>query len=237
MSAHHETRSDTRVSWLLAALLLGSVWGATEALLGGLLHRALPPGMPGRIMLVVAVALLAYGYRFTRRAWTPLAMALVAAPLKLVAAPVYALPVLAPEVLNPSLAILAQGLGFAAVCPLLARRREASLVGLAVAGAGAGALQAVLWIGLVHWPGAALVPPEAVLADLGAKLPPPWVGSASAVAAVLRSSLPVAAVAGAIGAALAGLVPLAGFAMIRPRTAAALTALCLAISLAAPWLL
>ena len=101
---------------LLAILFLGSLWGAVEAVGGGLLHRLLPPTYPGPVMLAVAMAVLAYAVRTTGSPWVPVGMGLVAAPLKLTSALFYALPVTAPEVLNPALAILAASAHCAAIC-------------------------------------------------------------------------------------------------------------------------
>ncbi len=144
-----------RLSWLLTVLFFGTLWGATEAFLGGLLHRLLPATMPGRIMLVVALFILGYAARKTDRPALPLAMALVAAPLKLLAAPAYGLPVRAPEVMNPALAILAQGGVFTLFIWALGRQSSRDWR-LGAAAALAGAFWAMPYALLVRWPGLAL---------------------------------------------------------------------------------
>jgi hypothetical protein len=233
-----DDRSRPRIEMALlpTVLFLGCLWGATEALAGGLLHRILPGLLPGRIMMVVAMALLAYAVRTTRRPWLPAAMALVAAPLKLLSAIVYAVPVTAPEVLNPALAILAQGACFAVLIAIVGRRREIEGWQLALVGAGAGALQVAVWAGLVVWPATALYPPLQVLQELNAKLPPAWAGSLADTVGYVVPAAIVAAITGAIGAGGVGFArprPVA----LRPATALAGSMLCIAIYFSASWLL
>lgn len=217
----------------LTILFLGSLWGAVEASVGGMLHRALPPTYPGRLMLAIAMALLAYAVRKTRAPWMPLGMAAVAAPLKLASSVVYGLPPTAPEILNPALAIVAEGAVFAVLSVMLWRRdRDARLVPI---GAGAGVLQWIVWVGLVVWVGGALYPPDAVLADLGAKLAPAWAASLSSIAAMAPQALLTGLVAGLIGAAAAVSLPRPRPLVVRPAALAAGTALCVAIFFAASW--
>ncbi len=218
---------------LLTLLWFGVLWGAVEALFGGLLHHLLPPRYPGKVMIALAVGLMAYAVRRTGKPWIPLGMALIAAPLKLFSAVVFALPVSAPVVMNPAFAILAQGAAFALVAGVLQRRPVAVPLRFGLIGAGAGALQSLLFVGLVRGPGLWIYPPLTVLQELGTKFPS-WALSASGIASFLSVSVPYSALAGGVGALAVGSAPLRARAY-RPAFLLAGTALCLVIFFLASW--
>jgi hypothetical protein len=218
---------------LLTLLWFGVLWGAVEALFGGLLHLLLPPTYPGKVMIALAVGLMAYAVRRTGKPWVPLGMALIAAPLKLFSAVVFALPVSAPEVMNPAFAILAQGAAFSLVAVALQRRPVAVPLRFGLIGAGAGALQSLLFVGLVRGPGLWIYPPLTVLQELGTKFPS-WALSASGIASYLSISIPYSALAGGVAALAVGFPPLRTRAY-RPPFLLAGTALCLVIFFLASW--
>lgn len=220
---------------LLAILFLGSLWGALEAVVGGVLHRVLPPTAPGHIMLALAMGILVYAVRLTKRPAVPVAMALVAAPLKLASGALFALPIAAPEVLNPAMAILAQGLAISVLAALLWRPdRVTTLIPVA---AGAAMLQWVIWVALVRWPGMALYPSDAALAALGAKLAPAWASTLVGIAGIAPRVLSASLVAGLAAGAVATALPSRGLLALRPRALAAGTVVCLAVFVGASWTL
>jgi hypothetical protein len=219
----------------LTVLWFGALWGAIEALFGGLMHTLLPPTYPGKIMIALSMGLMAYAVRRTGRPWLPIGMALVAAPLKLFSAVVFSLPVNAPAVLNPAFAILAQGAAFAGLVTLVDRERFSLPLRFLFIGAGAGAVQSLVYVGLVRGPGLALYPSLSVLQDLGSKFPQ-WVLSSSGVAGFLSTSIPYSALAAGLAALLIGLVPVRVRGAYRPAFLFAGTLLCLAIFFLASWL-
>jgi len=138
------TREDRATIWVV--FWFGALWGAAEALAGGLFHLVLPPTYAGRLMLLVAGSLCTYAIRVTGRPGAPLAMAAVAAPLKLLSAAVFGIPVVMPVILNPFFSILSEGAAFALLATWLLRRLAPSPSRFAVFGVSAGALQAPLFI-------------------------------------------------------------------------------------------
>ncbi len=96
---------------LAAVILYGALWGSVEATLGYALHllrRIVPiPGMPGYILFPVGLLIMLAATKATGWRWAPLAVAAVAAAAK---ATTVALPVVSSAfVVNPTLAILAEG--------------------------------------------------------------------------------------------------------------------------------
>ena len=219
---------------LLIVLLFGSLWGAVEALFGGLLHVILPPTYQGKIMIALAMALMAIAVRQTRKPWIPFGMALIAAPLKLFSAVVFTLPVSAPAILNPVFSILAQGAAFALFAMAVEGKRWPVPLRLGLAGAGAGALQSLLFAGLVRGPGHLLYLPLAAIEKLGTKFPY-WSVSASGIGNFLSTSVPYSALAASVAGIVIGLVPVRVHTGLRPAFVLAGSALCLGIFFLASW--
>lgn len=104
----------TRSQWwdgITVFVLYGALWGAVEASLGyglHLLRRVLPvPGLTGFILFPVGLLIMLAAFRASRSSWAPLGVAVVAAATKLASV---VLPGVTPLfVVNPSLAILAEG--------------------------------------------------------------------------------------------------------------------------------
>lgn len=222
------------INTLLILLLFGSLWGVVEALFGGLLHVILPPTYQGKIMIALAIALMAIAVRQTRKPWIPLGMALIAAPLKLFSAVVFTLPVSAPAILNPVFSILAQGAAFAVFAMAVEGRRWPAPLRLALAGIGAGALQSLLFAGLVRGPGHLLYLPLAAIEKLGTKFPY-WSMSASGIGNFLSTSVPYSALAAGVAGIVIGLIPFRLHKSFRPAFVLAGSALCLGIFFLASW--
>jgi len=228
-------RSDARMT-LLFLIWFGTLWGACEALFGGLLHSILPPTFPGKIMIALATVLMAFAVRRTGRSWMPLGMALVAAPLKLFSAVVFALPVGAPAVLNPALSILAQGAAFALLAMAFSRVSLSEPIRFGLVGAGAGALQSLVYVGLVRGPGLWLYPAVDMLNELGTKFPQ-WSLSLAGIGRLLSTSIPYAVLAAGVAALVAGWVLLRFRVRSRPPLLVAGTAVCLATFFLSSWLI
>lgn len=218
---------------LLVVLWFGALWGALEATLGGLLHVILPPTYPGKIMLGVAVSLMVFAVRRTGKVWLPLGMALVAAPLKLFSAMVFALPISAPAVLNPAFSILAQGAAVALLL-VIVHKRIAIPLRFGLIGAGAGALQTLLFVGLVRGPGMFLYPSLSLIEELGIKYPY-WALTAKGIGNFLTLSVPYSVIAAGLAAAVVGFLPFRVRTQFKPAFFGVGTALCLAIFFLASW--
>ena len=222
------------INTLLIVLFFGSLWGVVEALFGGLLHVILPPTYQGKIMIALAMALMAIAVRQTRKPWIPFGMALIAAPLKLFSAVVFSLPVSAPAILNPVFSILAQGAAFALLAMVVEGRHWPVTLRLAVAGTGAGALQSLLFAGLVRGAGHLLYLPLTAIRELGTKFPY-WSLSLSGIGNFLSASVPYSALAAGVAGIIIGLIPLRARTGFRPAFVLAGSALCLGIFFLASW--
>ncbi len=198
---------------LLTILAFGTLWGAAEALLGGLLHIILPARIPGKIMVGIAMGIMAFAIRRTGKVSLPLMMALIAAPLKLFSAVIFNIPVNAPQVVNPAFAILAQGAAFSALASLIYRRHK-HFTGLrlrdglqwGVIGIGASVLQAGLFVIIIRSLGVLLYPPLAVIQNLGLRFPY-WAFSWNGVWSFGSRTVPLIAAAAGIAVAIAGVIP------------------------------
>lgn len=223
------------LKFLLLTLWFGALWGAVEALVGGFLHYVLPPTVPGKFMIVIATGLMAWSLKKTGKPWMPLAMAMIAAPLKLFSGVVFSLPLNAPAVLNPVFGILSQGLGFTIVAFAIYRlpvHKYAKYLGI---GAGAGAIYSFVFIGLVAGPGLALFPPmEVVINELGSKFPG-WATSVSGLLGFASSSLPYSAIAGGLGGVLVGALPFDIYPKVKPKALFSGSMLWLTIFFVASW--
>ncbi|MBM3311790.1 MAG: hypothetical protein FJY80_09800 [Candidatus Aminicenantes bacterium] len=130
-----------RFSGLGTAVVLGSVWGLSEAALG-LALRNCAALVSGSVMTGAALFFLAAGWARTRRAAGPLLLVGLAAGFKLIDALLLGLPVKHGAVANPIFAFAAEGLAFLIVLPFLAEGLKKRFSGQAFLG-GVSALLAV----------------------------------------------------------------------------------------------
>ncbi|HBR10277.1 hypothetical protein LR021_03840 [Candidatus Bipolaricaulota bacterium] len=235
------SRSDiTRT--LLTILAFGTLWGATEALFGGLLHMILPARIPGKIMVGIAMGIMAFAIRRTGKVSLPLMMALIAAPLKLFSAVIFNIPVNAPQVLNPAFAILAQGAAFSVLASLIYRRHK-HITGLrlrdrlqwGMIGIGASVLQAGLFVIIIRSLGVLLYPSIAVLQERGLRFPH-WAFSWDGVWSFSSRTVPLIAIAAGIAVVIAGVIPVYAQKPLRKSILAVGSAACLIIFFAASFL-
>jgi hypothetical protein len=76
-------KGGRRVGLLGAGLICGSIWGLAEATLGHLLHMARVPGLPGLLMVPIAVAIMGRTAIRSRSAGAVFLAGAVAASFKL----------------------------------------------------------------------------------------------------------------------------------------------------------
>ena len=121
---------SSRPQWwdhVLVIVLYGALWGAVEAFLGyglHLLRRVVPvPGLTGFMLFPVGLLIMLAAFRASESRWAPLGIAAIAAATKLASV---VLPGVTPLfVVNPSLAILAEGAVVTAGVALMAPSRGA----------------------------------------------------------------------------------------------------------------
>lgn len=224
------------INTLLLVLWFGTLWGAVEALVGGLLHYVLPPTVPGKIMIVIATGIMAWALKKTEKPWMPLAISLIAGPLKLFSAVVFQLPVNAPAILNPVFGILSQGLGFTLVALAIYKIPLPKLTRYLAIGAGAGALYSFIFIGLVKGPGMLLYLPMKIIDELGTKFPY-WAKSISGLIGFASSSLPYSAITAGLGSLLVGVFPAKVYPKLKPEILASGSVLWLTIFFVSSWLI
>lgn len=118
----------------LGILLFGSLWGALEATLGGLLAVVHFP-QHGAVMANIGFLTMGAAFALYRRPGMPLGIAAVAASFKLLDVAIFQVPPLTRMVINPMVAIILEALAFEGVALLILRRWPRNV--LAQAGAGA----------------------------------------------------------------------------------------------------
>lgn len=227
---------DNTINLLLLVLWFGSLWGAVEALIGGLLHYILPPTIPGKFMIFMAIGIMAWSYKKTGKPWMPVAIALIAAPLKLFSAVVFQMPVNAPVILNPVFGILSQGLGFSLVALIVHKLTLPKSVKFLTAGAGAGATYSFIFAGLVAGVGLAVYPSMEVIKELGTKFPY-WARSFSGLVSFGSTSLIYSVIAAGIGGFSVSFLPFKEYPKLKPGALASGSALWLTIFFVSSWLI
>lgn len=151
-----------RMRLLLGILLFGSLWGALEATLGGVLAFFHIPHYGG-IMANIGFLIMGAALALYKRPGMQLGIAVVAAAFKLLDVAIFHVPPVARMVLNPMVAIILEALAFEAVAVSILRRWPRKV--LAQAGAGASGM-------LLSYGGIALafnyltrMGPQTILAD------------------------------------------------------------------------
>ena len=196
-----ERRSPTAAPALSASVLCGGLWGIAEATLGYLLHlitRVVPaPGLAGFVMFPVGVYFMLKARNLTGRSSAPFLTAVAAAAVKLASAALPGVGWL--FVVNPAIAILAQGAAVTAGAVLLCApdryetRRETGYRRWAVLSAGAFAVSAgwrLTFLALV-----AALPVQKGILMKGTPAIAAFLGIESAVNALLITAGAIAAVA------------------------------------------
>lgn len=122
-------------------LVLGSLWGLSEAALGMYLRQCAST-MSGSIMTGAALFFLAAGWALSPRARTIAAMAGLAAGFKLFDALLLGLPVLHGAIGNPIFAIVMEAAAFGLIVSVISRSLSGKLAGQGLSG-GLAALVAV----------------------------------------------------------------------------------------------
>ena len=131
------------------ALILGSVWGFGEVILGvGL--KACASMMSGSLMTGVALFFIAAAWVSTRNHLTPILAVIVASLLKLLDAYLLSLPVMSGAIGNPIFAFILEGLAFIGIILILKNVKWEKTSSRALLGAGS-ALIAVAMFPLVKF--------------------------------------------------------------------------------------
>ncbi len=103
------------------AVILGSVWGLSEAALGmGL--KACASSVSGSLMTGVALFFIALGWAATRRWFVPLLIVLIASFFKLFDALILSLPIIHGAIGNPIFAFWLEGLAFVLLIVVFSRQ-------------------------------------------------------------------------------------------------------------------
>lgn len=126
------------------ALILGSVWGLSEAALGFGLHRCAAL-VSGSIMTGVALFFVAAGWAATRRFYVPIIIVIVACLLKLFDALLLNLPVIHGAVANPIFAFLMEGLAIIALIAIVTDKRLTKRYSRVLLGAGSAMIAVCLF--------------------------------------------------------------------------------------------
>lgn len=235
-SGENGPKNKSTLDFLLLVLWFGSLWGAVEALIGGVLHATLPPTIPGKVMIVLATGLMAWSLKKTDKTWMPFAIALIAAPLKLFSAVVFSLPINAPAVLNPAFAILAEGVGFALVYAAASQLPAPKWTKFLVSGAGAGTIYSFVFVGIVSGIGLSVYPPMEVINELGTKFPR-WAQSTSGLINFAKTSLPYSTIMAGVGAFLVGILPANIYPRLNRKVLLSGSAIWLTIFFVSSWLI
>jgi hypothetical protein len=136
-------------SGLGIALILGSVWGLSEAALGFGLHRC-AANMSGSLMTGVALFFIGASWAATRDIWAPITTVLVACIFKLFDSMLLDQPVISGSIANPIFAFLTEGLAIIGMLIIFKDKRLSTRSSRALLGAGS-ALIAVCMFPLVKF--------------------------------------------------------------------------------------
>ena len=142
---------ESRIGAFFGILLFGSLWGALEATLGGLLANV--PNH-GAIMGNIGIVILAAAVALYKRPSVSLAIGLVAASFKLLDVPLFGVAPFAKMIVSPMTAIVVESLAFATVVALAQRWYKRSTWARGALGAAAMylnyALEALVFVYILH---------------------------------------------------------------------------------------
>ncbi len=149
--------SRTTLNLVILVLLFGSLWGLLEATLGGFLHLIHFP-QKGAIMAGIGMSVMAAFIATAPKPRWVIGLGLVAASFKVLAGLIAHVPLYAPMVVNPALAILIEALVFGVVASFFLRVLPKRTPALIACGAVTGFLSIALYVtiasllGLGQWP-------------------------------------------------------------------------------------
>jgi hypothetical protein len=138
----NDTEGKRGTHWLLPILLLGSVWGLSEVLLGGVLRSSLPPLRAG-ILTGIGMGIMGFGYGIKLRPWLMPALALVTAATMQMAVPILQCSPLCRA--NSGLAVVLHGAALALFLPLAGRGGGKYAARLGALGFSAAAVSSLLF--------------------------------------------------------------------------------------------
>lgn len=139
--------SGTILGAIVGIVVFGSIWGAMEATLGGLLHLIHLP-YKGAIMGGIGMSMMAAFLVIYRQPKLILWIGVIAALFKPLSALIYGQPVFAPFVVNPASAIILEALAFTLVASLLFKGFESRVKVRIAAGISVGYLSLALYAAL-----------------------------------------------------------------------------------------
>ncbi len=125
-------------------VMLGSVWGLSEAALGMGLQRCASL-MSGSLMTGVALFFISLGWAITRRAFGVLLLIIIAGLFKMFDALLLSLPIQHSAIGNPIFAFFLQGASFLAVLMLIGVTQKQKKTGQAIMGGGSALIAAGLF--------------------------------------------------------------------------------------------
>ncbi len=149
--------SRTTLNSLMMVLVFGSLWGLLEATLGGFLHLIHLP-QKGAIMAGIGMAVMAAFVATSRKPAWVIGVGVVAASFKALDGIILHVPLSAPMVMNPALAIVMESLVFGVAASFLFRVLQNRTSALIACGATTGFLSIALYaltaslVGLGKWP-------------------------------------------------------------------------------------
>lgn len=142
---HKLTNLPGSVCIIIGILVFGSVWGFSEATLGGFLHMVIFPNK-GAIMSGIGVAIMASALVIYRKPAMLPGIGIVAASFKLLDVWLFSLPVASIHIINPAMAIIFESLAFGLVAVFLTNRiAKNAFVGIG-AGFLVGLISATAWV-------------------------------------------------------------------------------------------
>ncbi len=149
--------SRTTLDLLILVLLFGSLWGLVEATLGGYLHLIHLP-QKGALMAGIGMSVMAAFVATSRKPGWVVGLGLVAASFKALDGLILNVPLYAPMVMNPALAIAMEALVFGVAASFFLRVWQKRTLALLACSVTTGFLSIALYgltaslLGMGKWP-------------------------------------------------------------------------------------